>query len=140
MKGCGEKQRKGLEMVKEFSYHGMKQEDLKNMTLEEFIKVASARQRRTLRRGLTDTQKKLLLKLKTPRKKPVRTKSRDMIIIPEMIGTKLEVYTGKEFMPVLILTEMLGHYLGEFALTRKKVSHHAPGIGATRSSASLSVK
>ena len=140
MKGCGEKQRKGLEMVKEFSYHGMKQEDLKNMTLEEFIKVASARQRRTLRRGLTDTQKKLLLKLKTPRKKPVRTKSRDMIIIPEMIGTKLEVYTGKEFMPVEIKPDMIGHYLGEFAQSRRRIQHGSPGFGATRGSKSVPKK
>ncbi|HLC85017.1 MAG TPA: ribosomal protein S19 family protein, partial [Candidatus Nanoarchaeia archaeon] len=36
--------------------------------------------------------------------------------------------------------EMLGHKLGEFAITKKRVAHSAPGIGATRSSASLSVR
>jgi len=40
----------------------------------------------------------------------------------------------------MIEPEMIGHYLGEFAGTRKGVSHSAPGIGATRSSAALSVK
>ena len=48
------------------------------------------------------------------------------------------VYNGKEFIPLTITAEMLGHYLGEFVLTRKKVAHSAPGIGATRSSAAQS--
>ena len=52
----------------------------------------------------------------------------------------MKVHNGKEFVIVNITPEMIGHYIGEFALTRKKVAHHAPGIGATRSSASLSVK
>ncbi|MBL7054846.1 ribosomal protein S19 family protein, partial [Candidatus Woesearchaeota archaeon] len=38
------------------------------------------------------------------------------------------------------MEEMIGHYLGEFAMTRQRVAHSAPGIGATRSSGSLSVK
>ena len=57
-----------------------------------------------------------------------------------MVGKKIKVYSGKEFIPVTIIEEMIGHYLGEFILTRKKVAHSAPGIGATRSSAALSVK
>ncbi|MCP3681137.1 MAG: 30S ribosomal protein S19, partial [bacterium] len=44
------------------------------------------------------------------------------------------------FVEVVLLPEMVGHCLGEFAPTRRRVAHHAPGIGATRSSASLSVK
>ena len=57
-----------------------------------------------------------------------------------MVGTTIRVYNGKEFVQVMIEDEMVGHYLGEFALTRKRIQHSAPGIGATRSSASLSVK
>jgi small subunit ribosomal protein S19 len=63
-----------------------------------------------------------------------------MIILPEMIGFSIKIYQGKEFVPVIIEPDMVGHYLGEFVLTRKRVAHSAPGIGATRSSASLSVK
>jgi small subunit ribosomal protein S19 len=57
-----------------------------------------------------------------------------------MVGKTIKVYSGKEFLPVVIIDEMIGHYLGEFVLTRNRVEHSAPGIGATRSSAALSVK
>ena len=63
-----------------------------------------------------------------------------MIILPVMVGKKIKVYNGRQFMEVTIIEEMIGHYLGEFALTRSRVQHSAPGIGATRSSAALSVK
>ena len=57
-----------------------------------------------------------------------------------MIGLTIQVYNGKTYVPVRIITEMLGHRLGEFSVTRGKVQHGAPGIGATRSSAAMSVK
>ena len=57
-----------------------------------------------------------------------------------MIGLTIHVYTGKEYVPVVVSHEMIGSYLGEFTMTRKKVQHSAPGIGATKSSASVSVK
>jgi small subunit ribosomal protein S19 len=57
-----------------------------------------------------------------------------------MVGKTINVYSGKIFMPVRIEKEMLGHRLGEFVLTRNRVAHSAPGIGATRSSAALSVR
>jgi small subunit ribosomal protein S19 len=63
-----------------------------------------------------------------------------MIILPEMAGNSINVYDGKNFIKLRIEEEMIGHRLGDFVLTRRKVSHSAPGIGATRSSASLSVK
>ncbi|MDO8555781.1 MAG: ribosomal protein S19 family protein, partial [Nanoarchaeota archaeon] len=60
-----------------------------------------------------------------------------MVIIPEMLGIMIHVHKGREFVPVEITPEMLGHYLGEFAQTRQKVGHSAPGIGATRSSSGI---
>ena len=122
---------------KEFSYRGKSLADLKAMDLKEFAKLLPSRQRRTLLHGLSDTNKKLLRDIK---KGDVKTHNREIVILPEMVGKNIRVYNGKEFLPVLIVTEMLGHYLGEFALTRKKVTHHAPGIGATKSSAAMSVK
>ena len=65
---------------------------------------------------------------------------RGMIILPEMVGQTINVHDGKSFIAVRIVDEMIGHSLGEFTYNRKRVSHSAPGIGATRSSASLSVK
>ena len=70
----------------------------------------------------------------------IETHCRDMIILPEMIGKTIKIHKGKEFVQVMIMENMIGHYLGEFALTRNRVEHSAPGIGATRSSAALSVK
>ncbi len=124
---------------KEFTYKGKTIEELKKMSLNELAQLLTSRQRRSLKRGLTEQQKILLKKLRL-NKKNIETHCRDIIIVPEIIGATIKVYSGKEFVPVLIEPDMIGHRLGEFVLTRKKVQHSAPGIGATRSSASLSVK
>ncbi|MBN2454618.1 30S ribosomal protein S19 [Candidatus Woesearchaeota archaeon] len=124
---------------KEFTFRGKKLEEIKKLSTKEFAALLTARQRRTLKRGLTEMQKDLLEKVKKG-KKSIETHCRDAIILPEMLDKVIKVHNGKSFVEVRIQPEMLGHYLGEFVLTRKKVSHHAPGIGATRSSASLSVK
>ena len=126
-------------MKKEFRFRGKSLEELKELGLKEFAELLNARQKRSLQRGLSDQHKILLGKVKK-QDKNIKTHCRDMIILPEMANATIKVYNGKEFVPVNIIPEMIGHYIGEFALTRKKVSHHAPGIGATRSSASLSVK
>ena len=126
-------------MKKEFRFRGKSLEELKELGLKEFAELLNARQKRSLTRGLSDQHKILLDKVKK-QDKNIKTHCRDMIILPEMANTTIKVYNGKEFVPVNVIPEMIGHYIGEFALTRKKVSHHAPGIGATRSSASLSVK
>ena len=124
---------------KEFTYRGKTLEDLKTLSLNEIAALLPARQRRSLKRGLTD-QQTILLKKMRKNKSNIETHCRDAIILPEMVGKTIKVYSGKEFIPVIIIEEMIGHYLGEFILTIKKVAHSAPGIGATRSSAALSVK
>ena len=124
---------------KEFTYRGKTLDELKNLTIKQFGELIPARQRRSINRGLGDQGKILLKKIKA-KEKDIKTHCRDIIILPEMVGITIRVYTGNKFVPVIIQQEMLGHYLGEFALTRKRVDHSAPGIGATRSSASLSVK
>jgi small subunit ribosomal protein S19 len=78
--------------------------------------------------------------LKKGKKVVVRTHARDMIAMPEMVGLTISVYNGREFIPIEVTPEHIGHYLGEFSPTIKRVSHGNPGIGATRSSASMSVK
>ncbi len=131
-------------MAKKFTYRGKTLEELQKMGLKEFAMLLPARQKRSILRGFTELQKKLLEKIKKAKegkyKKPIKTHCRDMIILPEMVGLTIHVHMGKSFVPVNIKEEMIGHYLGEFAMTRQPVKHSAPGIGATRSSAALSVK
>lgn len=124
---------------KEFTYKGKTLEELKNISLNDFMILLPSRQRRSLKRGFTD-QQKILLKHIREKHGNIRTHCRNMIILPEMSGLTINVYNGKEFIPVTIQNEMIGHYLSEFTITRKRVEHSAPGIGATKSSAALSVK
>ncbi len=124
---------------KEFRFRGRTTEELKNTSLDEFASLLPSKQRRSLKRGLTEQQKILLKKVKK-NEKNIETHCRDMVILPEMIGHTIKVHNGKQFIQVMILEDMIGHSLGEFSLTRNRVQHSAPGIGATRSSASISVK
>ncbi len=124
---------------KEFTYKGKTLEELKKLSMPELAQLLPSRQRRILKRGLTEPQKTLLRKMKSS-KKNIETHCRDMIILPEMVGSIIRIHQGKEFVVLAIEADMIAHCLGEFAQTRKKVAHSAPGIGATRSSASLSVK
>jgi small subunit ribosomal protein S15e len=71
---------------------------------------------------------------------PVRTHLRDMIVVPEMIGSVISVYSGKDFNQVEIKPEMVGHYLAEFSISYKPVKHGRPGIGATHSSRFIPLK
>jgi len=123
-----------------FEFRGKSIEEIKEMNLEEFSLMLKARQRRSLKRGLTEKQKKLLERIRKDPKKFHRTRSREMLILPEMVGIKMGVYNGKEYVQLEIKPEMLGHRLGEFVLTRKSVKHSAPGFGATRSSKFVPLK
>ena len=129
-------------MAKKFSYRGLSIDELSKLTLEEFSKLLPSRQRRSLKRGLTETQKKLLKNIRQSKGKDklIRTTVRDMIILPEMVGTKMGIHNGKEYVTVVISDTMVGHYIGEFAMTRGRVKHSAPGLGATRSSKFVPLK
>lgn len=124
---------------KEFTYRGKTLDQLKAMPTSEVLALLPSRQRRSLKRELSPQMKSVLKKIQQ-NKKVIETHARDMIVIPSMVGTNIKVYNGKEYIPFLILPEMIGHFLGEFAFTRKRVAHSAPGIGATKSSASVSVR
>jgi small subunit ribosomal protein S19 len=122
----------------EFTYRGRKISDLAKLSIEELAELLPARQRRTIVRGMSKEHKKLLGGLK--KKDNMRTHLRDMIILPEMVGKSLEIHSGKGFEKVDVAPEMIGHYLGEFSLTRGRVSHGAAGVGATRSSRYVPLK
>jgi len=97
------------------------------------------RARRSLERGPTDQQEKLLQKLKST-DGVVRTHRRDMVILPSFVGRTIAVHNGREFREITIAPEMIGHFLGELALTRKYVTHSGVGVGATRSSKFMPLK
>lgn len=139
------RQRKGRRKMeiaqKEFFYRGKSVEELLKMPLDELINLLPSRARRTLKRGLTREQDKLVRDVKKAEDgEIIKTHCRNMIILPSFIGKTIGVYNGKEFQPVRIQPEMVGHYLGEFALTRKRVKHSGPGVGATRSSKYMPLK
>jgi small subunit ribosomal protein S19 len=131
-------------MVKQFEYRGVPLEELQNMSLEKLFQILSSRQRRSLTRGITDGKRKLIEEIKLAKagklKTPIKTHLRDLIILPYMVGATVNVYAGKEFAPVTIMPEMIGHYLGEYVITNKRVVHGAPGVGASRSSLYVPLK
>jgi small subunit ribosomal protein S19 len=134
-------------MPKEFSYRGHSLNSLIGMSMDEFINLLPSRQRRSLQRGLTPEQRILLEKLREAKEAQkqgkevnLKTHVRDLIVLPEMVGVKIHVHNGKEFVAVEIKPEMIGHYLGEFAITNKPVRHGTPGIGASRSSMYVPLK
>ena len=122
----------------EFTYRGLKIEELNKLSADELLTLLPARQRRRLKRGLTKDHKRLLSRVKD--REVVRTHLRDMIVLPEMVGKTIEIYNGKTFNRVEIMPEMVGHYLGEYSLTRARVSHGSAGVGATRSSKFVPLK
>jgi small subunit ribosomal protein S19 len=122
----------------EFTYRGRKVADLAQLSMDELAELFPARQRRTIKRGISKEHKKFLARLRN--KDSVRTHLRTLIVLPEMVGKVIEVYNGKSFERVEIMPEMVGHYLGEFALSRGRVQHGAAGVGATRSSKFVPLK
>ncbi len=123
-----------------FVYKGRGIEELQAMKLDELMRLLPARLRRSLKRGMTERQRKLLEKIRRDRKRFHKTHDRGMVILPEMVGVKLGVHNGKEFVSLEIRPEMIGHRISEFVLTRKPVKHSAPGFGATRSSKFIPLK
>lgn len=124
---------------KEFTYRGYTIEELKKMSIDELIPLFNARMRRSLKRGLSVQQQTFLEHVRKS-EGVVKTHNRNMIVLPELVGRIISVYDGKEFQQITILPEMIGHFLGEFSMTRKSVKHTGPGVGATRSSKFMPLK
>lgn len=132
-------------MAAEDTYRGHDLDDLLDMSLDEVAEVLPSRARRKLKRGLKEEETKLLEEARDVRESDdqdvvINTHLRNMLILPEFVGLKFGVHDGEEFEVLEVETEMVGHYLGEFALTRRSVEHSGPGIGATRSSKYVPLK
>jgi len=135
-------------LVREFKFKGYSPEQLQSLSIENLLPLLNSRQRRSLDKRvssyMTDEKRKLREKLKLARdgklKGQLRTHARDMIILPDMVGLTVFVHNGKDFVQVNIKPEMIGHYLGEYAITNKRVQHGTPGVGASRSSLYVPLK
>jgi small subunit ribosomal protein S19 len=127
-------------MPKIFAYRGKSVDQLKQMSIEEFSRLLTSRDRRVIKRGFTDAEKKFLEHIKKNPGKFHKTHVREMIILPQMIGVKVGVYTGKEWTQLNITADMIGCRLGDFAPVCKRVKHSSPGVGATRGSKHIPLK
>lgn len=135
-------------MVREFRFRGLNVDQLKNLSIEALLPLLNARQRRSLDKRvgkyMNDEKRKLRERIKNVREgnsnETIRTHVRDMIILPDMVGITINIHNGKDFSPITIRPEMIGHYLGEYSITNKRVQHGAPGVGASRSSLYVPLK
>merc|ERR1712028_142734 len=124
---------------RKFTYRGIDLERILELSNEELMGLVNSRARRRFNRGLKRKPMALIKRLRKakrdcgPHQKPdgVKTHLRNMIIVPEMIGSVVGVYNGKVFTQVEIKPEMVGMYLAEFSITYKPVGHGRPGMGAT---------
>jgi len=135
-------------LVREFRFRGLNVDQLKNLSIEALLPFLNARQRRSLDKRvgkyMNDEKRKLRERIKNVREnnsnETIRTHVRDMIILPDMVGITINIHNGKDFSPITIKPEMIGHYLGEYSITNKRVQHGAPGVGASRSSLYVPLK
>ena len=114
-----------------FRFRGMTMDELKMLPTEEFIKLLDSSKKRKFSRGLTEPENKLLKKLRS-KEKNIKTHCREMIVLPEMIGEKISIHNGKEFVQIHLVDEMIGLKFGELAPTRKIGVQHSGG-GAKKS-------
>ena len=124
--------------AKEEKYRGLQLEFLKGLDVREAAKYLPSRSRRTVLRHFEVIEKFVKnCEEKEAANKKLRTHLRDLIVMPKLVGKRIAVHNGKTFQDVDVSVDMIGHRLGEFALTRKRVAHSAAGIGATKSSKAL---
>lgn len=135
-------------MVREFKFKGYPTDQLQSLSIESLLPLLNSRQRRSLDKRvgkyMNDQKRKVREEMKLAREGKlngkIKTHVRDMIILPDMVGLNISVHNGKEFSLVTVRPEMIGHYLGEYAITNKRVQHGAPGVGSSRSSLYVPLK
>merc|ERR1712083_2361 len=119
------------------SYRGIDLDKLLDYSNQDLMELFRARQRRKFSRGIKRKPITLLKKLRKSKReaaygeKPeaIKTHLRNMVIVPEMIGSVVGVYNGKQYISVEVKPEMIGHYLAEFSITYKPISHGGKGKG-----------
>jgi len=120
---------------KQLTYHGKTIEELQKLDVREFAKHLRSRARRTVLRNFQEHEDFInRSQVKISKKKAIKTHSRDLVVVPQMVGMRIQVYNGNKFVPMEVTIEMLGHKFGEFAPTRAKIKHGSAGVGATKGS------
>ena len=115
---------------KVFSFRGKSLEELQKLSVKELAELLPSRTRRKINRGFTE-QEQIFLKRVEAGEKKIKTHCRDMIVLPNMVGLKIGIYTGREFLEVLIVADMIGMRLGELAMSRKIAVHTTMGAKRT---------
>ena len=136
------------QIFKKFSYRGNDLKKLIDMNMDEMSQQLRSRQRRKLRRKMGTKYARFINKLLDTKKhtaqgeKPaaVKTHLRDCIVLPSMVQSVINIHKGNGYSNIEVKPEMIGYYLGEFAITYKRVSHGKPGVGATHSSKFVPIK
>jgi small subunit ribosomal protein S19 len=128
-------------MARKFTFRGLASEQIKGISLDDFGKMVTSHERRSLKRNSIQMRSFIEhFRANKKKNKPTRTHVRQMVILPEMLDSHIFVYDGHNFVDLLIMPEMIGRRLGEFAHTTKLVKHSGPGIGATRGSKTVELK
>lgn len=118
---------------KEFRFRGKTLQELSSLDVREFSKYLKSRERRTVLRQFHEIENFIIrAKKKLSKNKPIKTHKRYLVIVPEMVGMRIQIHNGKMFNPVQITGDMLGHRFGELAPTRARVKHGSAGVGATK--------
>ncbi len=126
---------------KEALYKGKTAEELKSLETREFANLVPSRQRRTILRQFREIEDFInRAREKLRKKKSIKTHQRDLVVVPKMIGMKIQIYNGRDFVSAEITQDMLGHKFGEFAPTRGRIKHGSAGVGATKGSRALAKK
>lgn len=111
-------------------FKGKTIEELKALSFEEFTSLLPSELRRKIKRGFT-AQEEVFLKKVRNNEKNIKTHCRDMIVLPEMVGLKIGIHNGKEFVQIHLIEEMVSMRLGQLAPTRRIGVKHA-GSGAKK--------
>merc|ERR1712146_356863 len=122
--------------ARRYTFRGLELDDLLKLDQGSMFQLFRSRIRRKLNRskGFKGKYQKLAEKLRKsklnlqPGEKPpmVKTHLRNCVITPDMIGAIVGVYTGKEYKPTEIKFDMVGTYMGEYAMTYNPTLHNRP--------------
>src|SRR3989344_2164309 len=87
---------------KEFTYRGLTVDELKKMDVREFSKYIKSKPRRTVLRQFQKIEDFISrANVKLNKNKPIRTHERSLVIVPEMVGMKINIHDGRNFIPVI---------------------------------------
>ncbi len=126
---------------KEFTYRGKTLAELQALPLSDVLPLLPSRTRRLYTRGVKAEEMKFLDNVDEAKPgQAVRTHFRHLGVLPRFVGKTIAIHNGKDFLLVTIQPEMIGHRLGEFAITTKACVHTGVGVGATRSSKHVPLK